>query len=152
MCGCNDCNEITLFSGEQGPPGPAGPTGPQGPQGPQGEPGTGANVFVEITGNSNILEAVASGGVPPYTYVWSSADLLISISQPMFILAPDPTDLTNPAKKQAQVNPNLLPRFDTCGINGGGSISLAKVIVTDANGNKALDTFLLMNLVCAVPP
>jgi hypothetical protein len=112
------------------------------------------NLFVNITESLQGLEAVASGGVPPYTYTWSLADWFPSLAASMFSLLADPTDPTNPAKVLPEVNGAIATKFDTCDGNpNGGSISLAKVIVTDAGGNKALDTFLLIDVTCgAVPP
>jgi hypothetical protein len=112
------------------------------------------NLFVNITESIRGLEAVASGGVPPYTYTWSLADWFFGLGPSMFTLLVDPTDPTNPAKVLPEVNGAVTPKFDTCGgTPNGGSISLAKVIVTDAGGNKALDTFLLIQAICgAVPP
>jgi hypothetical protein len=112
------------------------------------------NLFVNITESLQGLEAVVSGGVPPYTYTWSLADWFPSLAASMFSLLVDPTDPTNPAKVLPEVNGAIATKFDTCGgTANGGSISLAKVIVTDAGGNKALDTFLLIDVTCgAVPP
>lgn len=145
MCKCKGkCNcknyEIKLR-------GPRGFIGPQGPQGPQGGRTAleSCPMFVEIINSpGRIIEAIVTGGVAPYTYTWSLADYYFSGVASMFVLAPDPSDPTNDAKKQPVDNPAVTIRFDSAGSANTGRVGLAKVIVTDANSCKVSDTHLLL--------
>jgi hypothetical protein len=95
-------------------------------------------VEISVTQGGN-LQATVSGGTAPYTYVWSMADnWLAGNTQSMFTL-------------NATIQPNVVAPAITPGVNtfdfaasSTGHIGLAKVVVTDANGCKASDTYLLL--------
>lgn len=99
-------------------------------------------VEISVTQGGN-LQATVSGGKAPYTYVWSMADnWLAGNTQSMFTL-------------NATIQPNVVapvifpvnptdPNTFTFAASFGGRVGLAKVVVTDANGCKASDTYLLL--------
>jgi hypothetical protein len=90
------------------------------------------------------IQATATGGVLPYSYAWEMADFIGGTVQSMWDLAPDVTpNIVLPSLNSAMVN-----KFDACNVPNAGSIGLVKVIVTDANGCIAQDTFLLIDIAC----
>jgi len=120
--------------GPQGPRGERGPAGPQGEQGPQGEPGECpcCNFRVKITWydpgpyDARYVGTVY-GGTPPYTYMWRLKE--------------------GPISNLTMVYPDSIP--SRCGIyqlNPKNGIGLIEIEVTDANGCKAFDTILYINL------
>jgi hypothetical protein len=148
MCGCNDCNEITLFSGEQGPPGPAGPTGPQGPQGPQGDPGTGANVTLASSGGTSLVNdgtgpALAIKGLTGGTGI-TVTDNVISLT----ITNSDPgsgVSLASIGTGQSIVNDSTGPTLVTKSITNGTGISVTgsatEIQITNSAPNVVQNTY-----------
>lgn len=103
-------------------------------------------IQVEITvGSAGRIEANVTGGVAPFTYTWSMADLINGVEDSMFTLTP----LGNPATVLPVVNPAVVNKFDACASANNGAVGLAKVIVTDSEGCTAKDTYLLINIACA---
>lgn len=104
-------------------------------------------LFVEISVVSGgRLQANVSGGTAPYTYVWSMADNWLNGQSSMYVLSP----LVNPNQVSPVVATPIDPNhsFDYCFGDPSGKIGLAKVVVTDANGCKASDTYLLLTGQC----
>jgi hypothetical protein len=104
-------------------------------------------IQVQITagGGARSIQATVTGGLAPYTYSWVMADLIGGVGVSMWTLA----STLNPAVVLPQLNPAVVDKFDSCGSANTGSVGLAKVIVTDANGCIAKDTFLLIDIACA---
>jgi len=101
-------------------------------------------LFVQITEvQADRLQANVSGGTAPYTYVWSMADnWLGGNTQSMFTLnATIQPNVVAPVI--FPVNPTDSNTFDFAA-SAGGRVGLDKVVVTDANGCKASDTYLLL--------
>lgn len=107
----------------------------------EGGGSTGCPVFVNITDASTIqplaqkATATVSGGVAPYSYQWSFGDWSTSpIHAPGYYQF---VGATNTATVEYEVNP-LAPALDS------SQYQLLKVIITDANGCKVSDTFLII--------
>lgn len=84
------------------------------------------------------LIANVSGGTAPYTYSWTIGDNWNMWS------------LTNTTSQTVNIEPNESegPILDGCGNPNSSRIGLVKVSVTDANGCKAKDSFLYININC----
>lgn len=83
--------------------------------------------------------ADVTGGTPPYTYTWSFADRLA------LAIFTTPNSLPDIGVG----NNNIYNcKYDTGGNIDGGTISLFKVVVTDANGCIAKDTYLYIEVDC----
>ena len=104
-------------------------------------------IQVQITagGGARSIQATVTGGLAPYTYNWVMADLIGGVGVSMWTL----TSTGNPAVVLPTLNPAVVNKFDACATSNSGSVGLAKVIVTDANGCIAKDTFLLIEIACA---
>lgn len=104
-------------------------------------------IQVQITAGGGVrsIQATVTGGLAPYTYNWVMADLIGGVGISMWTL----TATGNPAVVLPELNPAVVNKFDACASANTGSVGLAKVIVTDANGCIAKDTFLLMDIACA---
>ena len=87
------------------------------------------------------IEAAVTGGTGPYTYVWEMADFYGSV-QSMWLLIPG----ISANIVQPNINPAFVEKFDTNGNINTGTIGLAKVTVTDANGCIARDTMLIIDI------
>jgi len=90
------------------------------------------------------IEATVTGGLAPYTYAWEMADFIGGTVQSMWTLGASIT----PNVVEPIINPAIVNKFDACNAPNTGTIGLAKVIVTDANGCIAQDTFLLIDIAC----
>lgn len=84
------------------------------------------------------LTANPTGGTAPYTYNWTVGD-----NWNMWTLTNASSQTVN-----IQVNEEDPPLLDGCGANNSSRIGLIKVEVTDANGCKAKDSFLYINIQC----
>jgi hypothetical protein len=104
-------------------------------------------IQVQITAGGDVrsIQATVTGGLAPYTYNWVMADLIGGVGVSMWAL----TSTGNPAVVTPVLNPAVVDKFDACATSNSGSVGLAKVIVTDANGCIAKDTFLLIDIACA---
>jgi hypothetical protein len=157
-CACKS-NEIKLrgprgFVGPAGPQGNLGPQGiqglqgapgPQGPQGPQGPAGiVNTQLAVKINYTKGTLSADVIGGTAPFTYLWDWADVIVSDDTNRFFIFVG--SVTN-ASANISLN-SISPAFDACNAISTGSISMARVTVTDFSGKTAIGTFLLMNIAC----
>lgn len=158
-CSCKS-NEIKLrgprgFTGPAGPQGPVGPQGPMGiqgvpgltgPQGPEGPAGIATDqLAVKISVDSNALVTTVYGGLAPYTYEWEMADALLmaTLSDHMF-------QFTSPVNTSSvTIGLSSYPGgFTACATANSGRVGLVKVKVTDSVGKVAVDTFLLINILC----
>ena len=83
--------------------------------------------------------ADVTGGTAPYTYQWSLAD---NGSLALLTTANGLPDIGIGVDAAANC------RFDTNGNANGGTMSLLKITVTDANGCIAKDTFMWMQFNC----
>jgi len=83
--------------------------------------------------------ADVTGGTAPYTYQWSLAD---NGSLALLTTANGLPDIG------IGVDAATACRFDTNGNANGGTMSLLKITVTDANGCIAKDTFMWMQFNC----
>jgi hypothetical protein len=90
------------------------------------------------------IQATVTGGLAPYTYAWEMADFIGGTVQSMWTLSASIT----PNVVEPIINPAIVNKFDACNAPNTGTIGLAKVIVTDANGCIAQDTFLLIDIAC----
>ena len=94
---------------------------------------------VSITGDGPYtLLATPSGGTAPYTYQWSIQD-----NWNMWILTGATSDTVG-----IEPNESEPPLLDGCGTPNSSQIGLVKVEITDANGCKANDSFLYINITC----
>lgn len=84
------------------------------------------------------LTANLTGGTAPYTYNWTVGDNWNMWS------------LTNATSQTVNISPNESegPVLDGCGQPNSSRLGLIKVEVTDANGCKAKDSFLYINIIC----
>ena len=98
-------------------------------------------LYVHINYTDGELNAVVEGGVSPYQYTWEMADLV----QTSFT-AGNYFEYTSPnnAISVSVGTTTFAPKFGSTPSGDDGYIGLAKVVVTDAVGNKASDTFLLL--------
>jgi len=159
QCSCKS-HEVKLrgprgYQGHTGPQGPVGPTGlqgvpgpvgPQGPQGPQGPSGMTTNqLAVRITESNRLLTANVYGGVGTVTFEWEMADLLIMDNNYHYFQFTTPVNIQTVGVSKT----NFTPAFNGCNALNNAQIGMAKVIVTDATGRKAIDTYLLLNIDCA---
>ena len=129
--------------GPQGPIGPAGPTGAQGPQGIQGIQGRdGAcpccdfrlNIVTYDPGDFDARYVVNYyGGVSPYTVIWRLKE--------------------SPVSNISIVYPETTPtRCGVLKLNPKNGIGLVEVEVIDANGCKAFDQILFVDLSNLITP
>lgn len=84
------------------------------------------------------LTANLTGGTAPFTYSWTVAD-----NWNMWTL-------TNATSQTVNIESNESegPVLDGCGQPNSSRLGLIKVEVTDANGCKAKDSFLYINIIC----
>ena len=90
------------------------------------------------------IQATVTGGTAPYTYAWSMSDFSGFNTSVLSMLQLDATAypyVVQPALNLTYPNPVF---FDMSGDVNAGRIGLAKVTVTDANGCKASDNFLII--------
>lgn len=105
-------------------------------------PTTPNQLYAHIQYGDGSLSAGASGGVPPYQYVWEMADIAqTSFSSGHYYQFTSPINVDTVS---VNILTTLTPRFGSIPQGDDGFIGLAKVVVTDAVGNKASDTFLLL--------
>jgi hypothetical protein len=108
---------------------------------------TGSNaqqLSVRITRSGNSLTAVPNGAVGSVTYDWEMSDAILGSTSHLFQF----TTATNIAT--VGVSPTAItPTFEACSTINGGRIGMVKVVVTDSDGRIAIDTFLLISIVCA---
>lgn len=86
------------------------------------------------------LTANVTGGTGPYTYNWT-----IASTGGMIELANTTSQTVNIVFGEQEP-----PLLDGCGNPNSSRVSLVKVQVTDANGCKAKDSFLYVNVQCAL--
>jgi hypothetical protein len=99
-------------------------------------------LYAHIQYGDGTLSVEVEGGVPPYQYTWEMADIAqTSASSGHYFQYTPPT---NTSSVTPTVSTSLTPRFGSIPQGDDGFVGLAKVIVTDAVGNKASDTFLLL--------
>ena len=99
---------------------------------------------VRITPSGSNLTASVSGAVGSVTYEWEMADIIFGSTNHFFQF----TTATNIATVGLSTT-SVVPSFEACNSINAGKIGMAKVIVTDSDGRTAIDTFLLLNIVCA---
>ena len=110
--------------------------------------GASANqLYVDINYSVGVLNAVVEGGVAPYLYTWEMADIAIGTPPPSGNYF-QYTSPTNTNSVTFNVLATVTPYFQSYPLAGiQGFVGLSKVTVTDSVGNKASDTFLLIEWV-----
>lgn len=96
------------------------------------------------------FQAQVTGGIAPYTYVWSFPSThngtSTSPNNSMYELAPVPGF---PNRMWISLNITGIPdRFDACSSANTGFAGLLKLVVTDANGCKAKDFHFITEVGC----
>jgi len=110
-------------------------------------------IYVEIARTDNdqlYFEAQVTGGIAPYTYVWSFPSTYNSTTtspnNSMYELAPVPGF---PNRMWIALNlTGVTNRFDSCASANQGFAGLLKLVVTDANGCKAKDFHFITDIYC----
>jgi|688.fasta_scaffold40257_5 hypothetical protein len=106
-------------------------------------------LYVDINYSVGVLNAVVEGGVAPYLYTWEMADIAIGTPPPSGNYF-QYTSPTNTNSVTFSILTTVTPRFGSYGGGGiEGFVGLSKVTVTDSVGNKASDTFLLIEWVAS---